>query len=322
MKMTFELTDDDVPLRDAATVVLVRDGDDGLEVFMLERNMRSDFVGGAYVFPGGGVDPADRAADLGAVCRGRSDAEASVRLGIDGGGLAFWVAAIRECFEEAGVLLAYDGSGSIIDLDGDGDGEPDARWAEHRRAVDDGDRRLVEVCGSEQLALAVDAMHYFARWITPAGSPRRYDTRFFVAAAPEAQTPLHDDDEVVDNAWLRPADGIDRALAGELTLLPPTIATLRAMAAFDTAEAVLAAAEAIDDVPLVLPRIVHADGLVNLLLPGDAGYDGEPFEPGDPFAWQHASPWATTGFAGPGSQAGGRSAGRSQAGGPSVGGAS
>lgn len=298
MKLTFQLTEDEVPLREAATVVLVRDGDEGLEVFMLERNMRSDFVGGAYVFPGGGVDAADRSADLGAVCRGRTDAEASALLGIDAGGLAFWVAAIRECFEEAGVLLAYDDSGSIIDLDGDGDGDPDPYWAEHRKAVDDGDRRLVEVCESEDLALAVDSMHYFARWITPAGSPRRYDTRFFVAAAPEAQTPLHDDNEVVDNAWLRPADAIDRALAGELTLLPPTIASLRAMDAFDTAAEVLDAAAAIAEVPTILPRIAAVGETTNLLLPGDDGYDGEPFEPGDPFAWQHASPWTTTGFTG------------------------
>lgn len=96
----------DVPLRDAATVMLVRDGRAGLEVFMLRRNLNSDFVGGAYVFPGGAVDDHDRHTDLDPVCEGRNDADASAQLGIDRGGLAFWVAAIRECFEEAGVLLA------------------------------------------------------------------------------------------------------------------------------------------------------------------------------------------------------------------------
>ncbi len=123
----------EVPLRDAATVMLVRDtpvgergtnrpgdgtiGDDSvLEVFMLRRNLQSDFVGGAYVFPGGGVDDHDRHADLEPICHGRTDAEASAQLGIDRGGLAFWVAAIRESFEEAGVLLAYppEGSGAGI----------------------------------------------------------------------------------------------------------------------------------------------------------------------------------------------------------------
>ena len=155
---------------------------DGLEVFMLRRNLDSDFVGGAYVFPGGAVDPDDRHADLEAICEGRTDVEASRRLGIDAGGLAYWVAAIRESFEEAGVLLAYRPDGSIVHLD-----DPEhacARWAEHRRQVDDGERRLVEVCADEDLRLAVDGMHYFGHWITPEGAPRRYDTRFFLAAEP------------------------------------------------------------------------------------------------------------------------------------------
>src|SRR5205809_8082978 len=101
-----------IAVRDAATVMLVRDatpGDGGgpLEVFMLRRNLNSDFVGGAYVFPGGAVDEADRHADLESICEGRSDDQASQLLQIDSGGLAYWVAAIRECCEEAGVLLAY-----------------------------------------------------------------------------------------------------------------------------------------------------------------------------------------------------------------------
>ena len=98
----------EVQVRDAATVMLVRDAADGggMEVFMLRRNLNSDFVGGAYVFPGGAVDEADRHSDLERICTGRTDAAASEQLGIDSGGLAYWVAAVRECFEEAGVLLA------------------------------------------------------------------------------------------------------------------------------------------------------------------------------------------------------------------------
>src|SRR3954449_5017694 len=110
---------DPIAIRDAATVMLVRDAapaaGGGMEVFMLRRNLNSDFVGGAYVFPGGAVDPEDRHIDLEPVCEGRSDADASRRLGIPSGGLAFWVAAIRESFEEAGVLLAYDLDG-LVDL--------------------------------------------------------------------------------------------------------------------------------------------------------------------------------------------------------------
>ncbi|MHB1447445.1 MAG: NUDIX hydrolase, partial [Acidimicrobiales bacterium] len=103
-------------IRDAATVMLVRDGADGTEVFMLRRNLNSDFVGGAYVFPGGAVDPADREAELEPLCSGRTDAEASSLLSVESGGLAYWAAAIRECFEEAGVLLAYDRTGTILSL--------------------------------------------------------------------------------------------------------------------------------------------------------------------------------------------------------------
>jgi len=260
-----------VPLRDAATVMLVRDGAEGIEVFMLRRNLNSDFVGGAYVFPGGAVDDHDRHENLDAVCRGRSDAEASAQLGIERGGLAFWVAAIRESFEEAGVLLAYDPAGGVIDLDDPP--ETKARFVEHRRAVDTGARRLVEICDQEQLQLAVDHMYYFSHWITPEGAPRRYDTRFFVARAPEAQEPLHDDHEVIANVWIRPADALERHRSGEFDLIFPTMKSLQTLTRFATADDVLHAAAAIQSVPAILPRIVAESGGYRIVLPGDPGYD-------------------------------------------------
>ena len=226
-----------VALRDAATVMLVRDAPAGLEVFMLRRNLNSDFVGGAYVFPGGAVDEADSHADLEPYSEGRTDTEASAILGVDSGGLAFWVAAIRESFEEAGVLLAYDGDGTIVRLD---DPAVHERFAEHRRAVDAGERRVVEVCAVEGLRLAVGAMHYFSHWITPEGAPRRYDTRFFVARAPEGQEPLHDDVETIANTWIAPAEALRRHKAGDFELIFPTIRNLKALARFDTADELLA----------------------------------------------------------------------------------
>lgn len=259
-----------VQLRDAATVMLVRDGTDGLEVFMLRRNLASDFVGGAYVFPGGAVDDDDRHENLDAVCCGRSDLEASQQLGFERGGLAFWVAAIRECFEEAGVLLAYDEHGDIVRLD---DPAVARRFAEHREAVDRGRRRLVEVCDRERLQLAVDRIYYFSHWITPEGAPRRYDTRFFVARAPDAQEPLHDDREVIANVWIRPADALQRHRAGEFDLILPTMRSLEALTRFDAADAVLEAAAAIQSVPTILPRIVEDHGGYRIVLPGDPGYD-------------------------------------------------
>ena len=239
---------------------------------MLRRNLNSDFVGGAYVFPGGAVDPADRHADLEPICEGRSDADASTALGLEPaeGGLAYWVAAIRESFEEAGVLLAYDGGRSVVDFR---DPVVAERFDRHRSDVDEGRRRLVEVCAEEGLRLAADGMHYFSHWITPVGPPRRYDTRFFVAAAPVGQTPLHDDRETIANTWIAPSEALARHRAGEFDLILPTIRNLEAIARFDTAAEVLAAAAALDVIPAVLPRVIDDGDGIRILLPGDPGYD-------------------------------------------------
>ncbi len=259
-----------VELREAATVMLVRDGDRGLEVFMLRRNLRSDFVGGAYVFPGGAIDPADRHTDLEPLCEGRSDAEASSLFGVASGGLAYWVAAIRECFEEAGVLLAYRDDDKLVRLD---DLDVAERFGRHRADVDGGRRRLVEVCAEESLRLAVDTMSYFGHWITPEGAPRRYDTRFFLARAPVAQEPLHDDREVIANLWIRPADALAEHRAGRFELILPTIANLEAIGRFDGADELLEAATGVTSVPTIEPRVVRDHGGLRILLPGDPGYD-------------------------------------------------
>ncbi len=278
----------EVILREAATVLLLRDGAGGagLEVFMLRRNLNSDFVGGAYVFPGGAVDPEDRHDDLGPVCRGRTDQEASRRLEVDHGGLAFWVAAIRESFEEAGYLLAYDRNGDELRLE---DAAVIERFCTHRTDVDSSRRRLVEVCAEEGLKLAVDGIHYFGHWITPEGAPRRYDTRFFVAAAPQAQTPLHDDHEVIANLWIRPQDALDLHREGTFEILPPTAASLKAIARFDTAAQALEAAREIVDVPAILPRIITDGGGFRIVLPGDPEY-GDGYTGSEPFAeWPTAA---------------------------------
>ena len=264
----------DLPVRDAATVMLVRDrAEDGaMEVFMLRRNLNSDFVGGAYVFPGGAVDEADRHADLEAVCIGLSDDGASAQLGIPSGGLAYWVAAIRECFEEAGVLLATrdDDPSSVLSF---ADPAIADRYRAHRAAIDAGERRLIEICEQESLHLIVDRVHYFSHWITPVGPPRRFDTRFFVAAAPPEQEPLHDDGETIASLWVRPQDALDRKARGELDMIFPTIRNLEAIARFERSADLLAAAAAITDIPTMLPRIVTEPGGTRIVLPGDPGYE-------------------------------------------------
>lgn len=262
----------EIEIRKAATVMLVRDGDEGLEVFMLRRNLNSDFVGGAYVFPGGAVDTDDSHQDLEAICEGLTDIEAATRLELDPpvGGLAYWVAAIRESFEEAGVLLAYTASGEIIDLHDSATAE---RFVLHRKSVDTAERSLFDVCVEENLRLAVDGIQYFSHWITPVGPPRRYDTRFFVARAPERQSPLHDDRETIANIWVRPSDALERHRRDELELIFPTIRNLEAIADYKTADELLEAAARERSIAAIQPRIVMDDSGVHILVPGDPGYD-------------------------------------------------
>lgn len=267
-----------VAARDAATVMLVRDAPSpegpALEVCMLRRHLNSDFVGGAYVFPGGKVDDADRTAVAEEACVGRSDAEASTMLGIDRGGLAFWVAALRECFEEAGVLLAYpagaDATDALVDVS---DPAVRHRLAARRLELNAGTVGFLAACRSEGLCLAVDRVHYFSHWITPEPAPKRYDTRFFVTALPPGQVPIHDDHETTDTVWVRPVEALERARAGEFDIIFPTIKNLEAISRFSTSVELLAAAAAVERVPAVLPRVVVDDRGFRILLPGDPGYD-------------------------------------------------
>ncbi|MHB8438578.1 MAG: NUDIX hydrolase [Acidimicrobiales bacterium] len=264
--------------RDAATIMLVRDapGPDGpaLEVCMLRRHLNSDFVGGAYVFPGGKVDDDDRSTAAGDACIGRDDISASDMLGVDAGGLAFWVAALRECFEEAGVLLAYrDGTAPGAELVDMTEAQRRPSLAAARIRLNAGEEAFLDMLRAEGLHLAVDQVHYFSHWITPEGAPKRYDTRFFVAALPRGQVPVHDDYETVDTVWVRPGDALARAEHGEFDLIFPTMKNLAAIGRFATSAELLAAAAAVERVPTVLPRVVADHRGFRILLPGDDGYE-------------------------------------------------
>jgi 8-oxo-dGTP pyrophosphatase MutT (NUDIX family) len=258
--------------RDAATLMLVRDGDDGLEVFMVRRSLSASFVGGAFVFPGGTLDPADGAPEVGELSDGRDDVEASAMLGLESGGLAFWVAAVRECFEEAGLLLARGADGRAIDFH---DPAVKARFAGHRRACTTDRLSIAELCRLEDLRLNLGELHYFAHWITPTAAPRRFDTRFFVAAAPADQEPLHNPGELIDQVWIRPLNALEGHRRGVFDLILPTIRNLEAITRFDRADDLLAAAAASPSVPTVVPRLVQDDDGLRILLPGDPGYTND-----------------------------------------------
>jgi hypothetical protein len=172
------------------------------------------------------------------------------------------------------------------------------RFARHRASLNARRVAFLDICELEGLRLSTGELVYFAHWITPEGASRRYDTRFFVAAAPRGQIPEHDAKETVAHLWMRPADALERHRSGEIDLILPTIRNLQAIAAFTTVAELLDAAAAFRDVPTVLPRLVADDGGARLLLPGDPGY-GDPADPANPGDPVHLAHRGVPGRAGP-----------------------
>jgi 8-oxo-dGTP pyrophosphatase MutT (NUDIX family) len=235
-----------VPVKPAATVMLIRDTDaGGVEVFMLRRTLAAVFGSGMYVFPGGKVEGADG-----------DDVDRAHRL-----------AAIRECFEEAGVLLATAAAtGAHI-----ADGHPALG---RRHDIHDGTAELLALCAEHDLVPTIEELAWVSHWITPVGEARRFDTRFYLAPAPPEQTSVHDDNETIASFWTRPAEALERQAAGELTMMPPTIKNLQFLAGFATVAEAMAHAATMPPPECILPKVVVRDGQVRgVLLPGEPGYD-------------------------------------------------
>jgi len=231
---------------------------------MLQRSHALSFMPGAHVFPGGAVDPADASAELQALCAGLDDESASRALGIGRGGLAYWIAALREAFEEAGILLAYDATGDIVSF------EDAERFLAHRRALHGRHGDFGAILRDEGLRLATDRLIYFGHWITPVTVPRRYDTRFFLAVAPERQEAMHDEHETIAHAWVRPREALDLCARELINLRTPTMKTLERFAASASVAELVEVLSCAAAVPSLLPRVTR-DG--RTLLPGDPGYD-------------------------------------------------
>jgi 8-oxo-dGTP pyrophosphatase MutT (NUDIX family) len=258
-----------VVARDAATVVLARDGTSGVEVLLLERHRGSPMAPGAFAFPGGRVEADDAAADWEPLCRGlTASGAAAVLRGVrpPARPIGFWVAALREAFEEAGVLLAWAPGGSPFVAETLG-----PALEAHRARCRTSGAALRALLAEHGLALATDRLAYWAHWITPEERPVRYDTRFFVATAPPGVEALPDGVEVVGARWLAPAEALTLQRAGELTLPGVTREILASVAPFPSAAALLAGAAARDIRP-IRPRIVLAEGRERILMPGDPGY--------------------------------------------------
>jgi 8-oxo-dGTP pyrophosphatase MutT (NUDIX family) len=270
--------------RDAATVMVLRSTEQppealggyggsssreasrDVQVLMLRRTAAMKFAPGAYVFPGGSVDPADYGAEIG--WHGPSPEEFGARLGASPEvARALVCAAVRETFEESGVLLAGDSDGGPLAV------PSGPSWEADRMAVASGTLPLAELLTRRGLVLRADLLVPWARWITPEGEPRRFDARFFAAALPDGQEAVGHEAEADHVAWLRPADAIDSAKARELSLLPPTATTLN-----DFATAV-AAGEGLADIlstrreiKPVQPRLVLEDGTAWLVIPEGVDY--------------------------------------------------
>ncbi len=254
-----------VPIRAAATVMLVDDKPD-LQIFMMERNANTIFAGGMWVFPGGSVDVNDDPETFEHISAHRSDEQASELMGLERGGLAYYVAAVREAFEEAGILLAINKHDqSPLEMIKP---EVQARFDEHRDRVNENSDNFPLIIDKENLLLDVGQMHYVARWVTPVGPPRRFDARFFVSRMPRNQFPQHDDHELVHSEWFSPAEILEREAKGEMVLMSPTLRMVRSLAKFDSADQVIESARA--NLPDERARV---NSNRELVLPGDEGYE-------------------------------------------------
>lgn len=224
------------PIRPAATVIVVRDTSPGYEIFMLRRASESAFAGGMYVFPGGRVDGDDHLHKYDAFRHGPDAAQSAQQQALGDEWRGYWIAAIRETFEEAGFLLAYDTSGSLVTYD---DPERMRRLQDYRTPLNNGEISLLDICERENLKLAVNHVHFYNRFITPLGRPRRFDTRFFIAETPPGQTGRHDDWETVDSQWISPAEALRRNAAGEFDLMNVTRMQLQRLATIPTYDEVV-----------------------------------------------------------------------------------
>ena len=246
--------------RPSSTVVLVRESEGDPELFMVLRHAKSSF-GASYAFPGGVVDPED--SDVHDYCRGVSARTADKNIGIKENGLDYYSAAVRELFEESGVLLA--------DTDDISEGLPAAR-----DALNDGSDNWADFVKRNKLKLRCEQLRYISHWITPPSRSKRYSTRFFLAAIPEGQAAMHCGGELTGSRWISAQDALDAGRAGDIVLPFPTIKTLEVIARHKTlGDLVDWASSCVDwGITSMMPMIIQRNGQSEIVLPGDADYPG------------------------------------------------
>jgi 8-oxo-dGTP pyrophosphatase MutT (NUDIX family) len=243
--------------RPAATVLLLRDSPDGIEVFMATRHQGSSFMPGVLVFPGGAVDPDDSAPGLIDAAGGELPGDAVSRI-----------AGVREIFEEAAFLLARPVAGGDLV----GAERLEHIVANHRAALCGGEKTFSAIMAEEGLRPAIDLMAPFARWITPVIRKKRFDARFYLARAPEGQIGAHDEHELIDGRWITPAAALAAQARGEIKVVFVTRCNLSLLAKSRTVDEALVAARVRTVIPVSPELFDHPDGPA-LRIPAEAGYD-------------------------------------------------
>jgi 8-oxo-dGTP pyrophosphatase MutT (NUDIX family) len=253
------LVDTDL-VRPSSTVVLARDGVSDPEIFMVRRHERSSY-GSAHAFPGGVVDKEDT--EVHAFCEGLSSAEANTRLGIPDGGLDYYSGAVRELFEESGVLLADYSS-------------LDENLAAVRDALNDGSLNWAEFVTLNELPLHCGELHYISHWITPPNEPKRYSTRFFLSTLPEGQVAEHCGGELTESRWATATEVLAAERRGDVKLIFPTIKTLESVARHRTLDSLSDWAKSCVEwgITSMNPLMIERDGKSEIVLPGDKDYPG------------------------------------------------
>ncbi len=231
------LSDDMAPAEPASSVIPVRRSETGgIEVYMTRRQDSLEFLGGFYVFPGGKIDAEDCADEVLKRCAGLEPAKARQVLGSEldpATSMGHWVAGLRELFEEAGILLVYRDDDAIPDFNIK---EVRKKYDAYRTMLQNCEIAFTEILAEENLRLATDRLCYLSHWVTPPGSRRRFDTRFFIVEVPEVQRPRFFEGEVSEGIWISPSDAIEKARREELPMIIPTYLCLSQVAEFSSAD--------------------------------------------------------------------------------------
>lgn len=256
------------------TLIMLREqGATGFVVFLLKRHEQNIFMGGNFVYPGGRLDKGDADEEIIPLSRGISVDQARQIISEtnpESASLAYWIAGIRELFEEAGILLAYSKNGQLLSIDSDNMRQ---RFASHRQALQKGEKTLLQIIKEEELTLALDKCFYYAHWITPEARNVRFDTRFFIARNVSGQEASPDAQETTEGIWLTPAEALEKNLKGSVALSPPTLKTLEDLSRFNTIEDVLSSLPGLEK-PMILPILLNPMKDEVLIFPWDPEYEG------------------------------------------------